>query len=366
MDHAQDLEMISRSLARADQSDEISLVDLALAVWRHRRPAFFTILTFAVLGIAAALLLPKKYAYTTTIEIGARIEGDKTVPLELPDTTLAKIKESYIPLARQEYLKAHAGEDRVFKIEARIPKGSQLIVLESTAREQDGPVYQHIQAQVVQDLVADHNRVFNVIRSNAELAKQRAVRDLDVLKDGEQFLLAELKRIDQSAALLKQQIADTNALIEAAQKNRAKAVSEARDEARAMTLLMLDNEVQQNRTRVAMLDERLQVGLAERRDSLNNQLRENRRNQSIQESEIQRLALQIENLQETRAVLASMKSFEPVGISRSMIAVLSVFLGGFMGLLLVFGLEFRDRVREGLGRAAPDEVSAAAAQVGTL
>lgn len=358
MDQAQQLEVMSPHLARADQTDEISLVDLALVVWRHRRPAFFTMLTFAVLGIAAALLLPKKYAYTTTIEIGAHIEAEKTVPIELPDTTLAKVRESYIPLARQRYLKAHADEDRAFNVEARIPKGSQLIVLESTAREQDRPVYQELQAQVVQDLVADHNRVFNIIRSGAELEKQRAVGALDVLKDGEQFLLAELKRTDQSAALLKQQIADANGLIEEAQKNRAKAVGEARDEAKAMTLLMLDNEIQQSRVRLGTLDERLLVGLAERRDSLNNQLRENRRNQAIQEAEVQRLALQIENLQETRAVAAAMQSQEPVGISRSMIAVLSVFLGGFMGLLVVFGLEFRARVREGLGRAAPDAVSA--------
>lgn len=366
MDQAQQLEVMSPHLARADQTDEISLVDLVLVVWRHRRPVFFTMLTFAVLGIAAALLLPKKYAYTTTIEIGARIEDHKTVPLEHPDTTLAKVKESYIPLAQQDYLQAHAGDGRAFKLEARIPKGSQLIVLESTAKERDGPIYQEIQARVVQDLITDHNRVFNILRSDAELEKQRAVRDLDVLKDGEQFLLAELKRTELSAVLLKQQIADTNALIDAAQKNRAKAVSEARDEARAMTLLMLDNEVQQNRTRLAALDERLQVGLAARRDSLNNQLRKNRRNQAIKELEIQRLALQVENLQETRAVVASMQSLEPVGISRSMIVVLSVFLGGFAGLLVAFGLEFRDRVRGELGRQQSDVVRAEAAEAGRL
>lgn len=367
MDQAQHLEVMSPHLTRADQTDEISLVDLALVVWRHRRAALATMLTFVVLGIAAALWLPKKYAYTTTIEIGVHIEDDKTVPIERPDTTLAKIRESYIPLARQHYLEAHADESRIFKVEARIPErqqGSQLIVLESTAAARDAPAYQEIQQQVVQEVVADHSRVFNVVRSGIELAKQRAVADLDVLKDGEQFLLAEQKRTEQSADLLKQQIADTTALIEAARKNRASAVREATDEARAMTLLMLDSEVQQNRTRLATLDERLQVGLAQRRDRLNNQLRENQRKQAIQEAEVQRLAQRLENLLETRAVVAAMQSHEPVGISRSMIAILSVFLGGLMALLVVFGLEFRARVRAALGGAASDTVSAEATEAG--
>lgn len=353
VDHTQRHEVMSPAYDRSDQTDEISLVDLARVVWRHRRPVYYTAAAFVVLGIATALLLPKKYAYTTTIEIGTRIEDQKTVPLELPDTTLAKIREGYIPMAQQEYLQAHAGDDRAFKVEARIPKGSQLIVLESTAKEQDEPVYQEIQARVVQNLVTDHNRVFNIMRSGIELAKQRADRDLEVLKNTEQFLMAEQKRIEQSAGLLKQQIADTKALIEAAQKSRAKAVSEARDEARAMTLLMLDNEVQQNRTRLAALDERLQVGLAQSRDNLNNQLRENQRNQTIQEAEIHRLALQLQNLQETRAVLTAMKSLEPVGISRGAIVALFVFLGGLTGLFLAFGLEFRDRVLTGNGRDQP-------------
>jgi hypothetical protein len=37
-----------------------------------------------------------------------------------------------------------------FAVEARVPKGSQLVVLESTARAEDGAAYRQIQEQAVQ------------------------------------------------------------------------------------------------------------------------------------------------------------------------------------------------------------------------
>ena len=344
-------------LAPLTADDEISLVDLARVIWRHRRGALATFLVIAACGLAAAALLPKKYTYTTTIEIGSRVEDDRAVPIEAPDAALAKLQESYIPQARRRYLEAHPGIEKRFAVEARVPKGSQLVVLESTAPEQDGAAYQHIQEQAVQALVADHARVFENQRTAVALAKQRAEGELRALVDQEAVLKARIERLKSRAQLLEQQIADTRQLIEGATANRSRAVAEARDEARAMTLLMLDSEVRANRARLAELQKQLQVDLAAERDTLQTELQKNQRDQLLQQAEVQRLDRQLQNLQETRAVVLGMQSLEPVGISRALIVLLGILFGGLLALLMPLLLEFADRVREGVAAQGPDRAT---------
>ncbi len=141
----------------------------------------------------------------------------------------------------------------------------------------------------------------------------------------------------------------------AAVKSRAQAVREANDEAGAMTLLMRDNEVQQHRTRLAGLEQRFQIGLAQCRDDLNNtpcdkKPHDNKRQQSVQDAVIQRLDPRTRNLLEPRAVATGLRSLDPVGLARAAIAAPGILLGGLLSLLLAFGLEFRDQLRIWRGR----------------
>lgn len=339
-------------LAPLAADDEISLVDLARVIWRHRRGAQATFLVIAACGLAAAALLPKKYTYTTTIEIGSRVEDNRAVPIEAPNTVLAKLQESYVPQARRRYREAHPGIEKRFAVDARVPRDSQLVVLASTAPEQDGAAYRHIQEQAVQALVADHARMFENQRTAAALKKQRAEGQLRELVDQEAMLKANMERLKSRAQLLEQQIADTRQLIDDATANRSRAVAEARDEARAMTLLMLDSEVRANRARLAELQRQLQIDLAAERDTLQTQLQKNQRDQVLQQAEVQRLDQQLKNLQETRAVVLGMQSLEPVGISRALIVLLGILFGGLLALLMPLLLEFASRVRAAVGERA--------------
>jgi hypothetical protein len=127
-----------------------------------------------------------------------------------------------------------------------------------------------------------------------------------------------------------------------------------------MTLLMLDNEVRANRARLADLQRQLQIGLADERDTLQSALQENQRNQVLQQAEVQRAEQKLQNLRETRAVVVGMQSLEPVGISRALMGVLSILLGGLLALLVPLVLEFLGRVRDGLDAApAGDEATGA-------
>lgn len=170
-----------------------------------------------------------------------------------------------------------------------------MIILESEGKAAQEPNHRQVQKQVVAALIDGHSRMFNRMRSGIELEKQQALPVLDELIDHERFLLADLKRLDLTGNLLRQQIKDTNSLIDASLRNRAQAIREANDEARAMTLLILDNEVQQHRARSVDFEERFQIGLAQRRDDLNNKLRDNQCQQGIQDAAIQRLNLRMRN-----------------------------------------------------------------------
>ncbi|HFE32733.1 MAG TPA: hypothetical protein ENJ17_05430 [Gammaproteobacteria bacterium] len=433
------------------EEDSISLIDL-WKVLSRRRGVIFGILALALLaGLLLALLMPEKYTYTTAIEIGTKPSSGTTgaVPIEPPETVLAKIKESYIPQALHDF--AQAQEDDVgYKVEGRIPKGSELIVLEAKAPEEDGPAYLTIMQTVIDKVESDHRRVSAVIRSNiatqlaqAKLAldnltdpstlevekrtleskllkarielerlkdpltlalpkkdlqtrKAKAEKSLADLRDKEALLKARYQRLDEVDKLLKQQIADLRAQINDANSRRTKAIANLKSEASAMTMLMIDNELQQNRARLAALEERLFIKQQDAREQLENQIaanqrqyaiqrqaiskidqeldkliRDNKRTQKLQaprvgeleeqlrklladhqrkiarqQQAIEQLQIRFNNLQTTRALSPPLQSLEPAGPGKKIILILSLFLGLFLGIFAAFFVEFLAKVRQ--------------------
>ena len=57
------------------KEDEISLVDLWLVLVKRKRLVWGIFVLSILLGLAAAFMLTKKYAYTTAIEIGTTAVG---------------------------------------------------------------------------------------------------------------------------------------------------------------------------------------------------------------------------------------------------------------------------------------------------
>ncbi len=442
------------------EEDSISLIDLWMVLSR-RRGIIFAILGLALLaGLLTALLMPAKYTYTTAIEIGSKSSANTdALPIEPPETVLAKIKESYIPQALHDFSQARETE-KGYKVEARIPKGSELIVLEAKAPEEDGPAYLTIMQTVIDKVEGDHRRVSAVIRSNmktqlgqAQLAlsaltdpstlevKKRALeskllkarmelerlkdpltlalpkKDLETrrakaektlagLRDKEELLKARYQRLDEVDKLLKQQVKDLRAQISDALGRRTQAVANLNSEASAMTMLMIDNELQQNRSRLATLEERLLIKQQDAREQLENQIAANQREYTIQrqaiskigqerdklvrdnqraqkyqaprvgeleeqlrklladhnrkvarqEQTIQQLETRLANLQTTRALSPPLQSLKPTGPGKKIILVLSLFLGLFLGIFAAFFVEFLAKVRQqGAEEASPQK-----------
>ncbi len=332
------------------QEDEINLIDLWLVLVKHRTVLMSVVLLCMLVGLLYATLVPRNYQYSTSIEIGTRFIGENLEMIELPQTLLAKIQESYIPLARQEYAAKHPEFNGVPKIEASVPKGSQIIVLGSKGPENKSDVHKTLQQTIVDMTRKDHSQIVDVLRKEAEIDKNKAVTKLDELKDAVVLLKANEKRLNDTAALLAKQAAEAKQDLLRAEVNQQKAINEAINEAKAMTLFILDSQIQRYREYLADIDERLQITIEEYRDQLAKSFADNRRAQANQQDNISILEIRLANFRETRALLPPMQSPEPVGAGRSLIVVLSLVLGLMLGVFVAFFTEFLSKARTQLSQ----------------
>ncbi len=436
------------------EEDSINLVDLWLELVRHRVIIFTSVVLALIAGLLLAFLLPQKYNYTSTIEIGSTLtqaaSGTTSQLIDPPETVLAKVQESYIPLAQQQFRKTHPDSNAFYKINARIPKGSQLVVLEAKGTEADSTNYlQQLQA-VTKYLLQDHQRVMNVYQAklNNQLAlakialdeitdpstlatqqKQlesqlnsarikldelrdprvlavprqqlenklaREEKQLTDLKDQAKLIKARYQRLDEIDSLLKQQISDLESQIDSSLAQRKQAIGNMQSESAAMAMLLIDNGIQQNRTRLAALQERLFIGQQNLRLELEEKVAANLRSQSVQgklidktNSELSRLDIgnqralqrhqpeigkleeklaklsadsrrsverqqqtitqieaQLNNLKATRSITPPMQSLQSTGPGKNLIIILSLVLGLMFGIFAAFFASFLNKVKQ--------------------
>ena len=430
------------------REDEISLVDLWLVLVRRRR--LVALIALAVIGAGGlfAFMMPEKFRYYTTLEIGTMTvddgENTKTRLIDAPDTLKAKIQESYIPLAEHRYYSVYPEDSTIYKLDARVPKSSEVVVVEGKGPKGKQKPYLSMLQDVVDNVVKDHARATEAARSTlkAELTQQKlkleelqdpstlqtAKKQLEAeltkaelaleelkdqrilavplqnieaeiehnkkvilnLKDQERLFQAQYKRLDEVDQLLRKQITELQDQINTSLARRKTASEDVKDPAMAMAMLMLDNETQQNRLRLANLEERLFIGQKNERETLENKLEDNRREQEVQrkvlekvQGELQKVSIEnkraqeakapeiavlkekiakleadnaraieaqkesvrdletrVQSLRETRALLPPVASLEPVGPGKAVVIVLSVALGIILGVFGAFVAEF--------------------------
>ncbi len=326
--------------------NEISLVDLWFILCRRKAVIFIVFGLILFFGIVAALMAPAKYTYTTSIEIGSTIDREREL-IDSPDVLLAKIKESYIPLILYEHAKSKS-DGGVYQISVRAPSGSNIIVLDSQGPEVFSSIYLKLQSEIVDKVVTDHRGIVKVARLGLNIDRKAIQLKLSELQDQSKLFVKKAGRLDESAALLIKQMQKVNQLIVLAEKNRAQAVTEVDGTLGAMALMVLDNETQKNRVRLAEFEERLYITLPNQRDVLKTQLADNKRAQSRQLQLIEEIDVRLANARETKAIVPPMQSIKPVGTSKKLVIILSAILGVLAGIFLAFFVEFVFNVRSQL------------------
>lgn len=364
-----------------------TLADYFVVLARRKRLIAVVVTISLVAGTVHALLATKTYMVQTVLEIG-RLGGEKLI--DSSETILAKFSHAYIPNVLQAYRTEHP-EGPSVRITAKLPKGSEVVILESRGPQTDESLHRALHENVAQQLVRDHQRtadqlikqyqsdlararlkleelsdrrVFTVQEKLLQGEIERGQLRLEALKDQATLIETEAKRFEETKKLLTQQVAELRADIASATTHRTRASPEATDGARAMTLLMLDSQIVDSRSRLRTLEERLYISLDNDREKLLKQLADVRRDQEAQSAAINELGsklvkLRVDNerdqqLQQhaisdiesklagvrTTAILTSPARLpDPVGVGRKAVIALYTLLGLTAGVLAAFVAE---------------------------
>ena len=322
------------SRSQADE-DEISIIDLWLILVRYKWLIVCVVACALVLVMTLMLSKKEQYGVMSTIELAsinmlaaAGVGGGGIVPIEPSAVVLEKLNRAYIPLVLDARYVGDAGLS--LKVEAVLPAAvnsasSQLVILESTGSV-SAAIQRVIHEEIMALLLTDHERLIAPQRQRIEhqLKAQRfelaAMRQPLILANNRQAIIdrlvisemalermltpltieAKIERgkqaieaMEQSLAeqvraeallmkqrshfeaerlLLEKEITDLEGQIKQALQRSVSVAVEAPDGTDGVALLLIDNVIQENRSRLARLEKRLVIAFPERELVMENDL----------------------------------------------------------------------------------------------
>jgi len=327
--------------------DEISLLDLWLVLVKRRSLFLSLVLLALLIGVSAALTLPVKYNYSTTLEIGGLSYDSqgKLVLVEQPTSVLAKLKQSYIPFVTHAYLQENPEFEDVPAINAKLEKNSNIIFMDVSGTEKYRNIYVQLLNSIVDQVRQDHKRISLLKVKDLELSQYKLKNLISVLKNEEQFIQSQIGRMDKKELLLKNRIKETRNQLKISSKAK-KNVAGAKGDAKALSLLVVDNDIRSMRVELADLEEELKITLENSREEISAKLIKNQQKQAQTNMSIEKVAVELDNLLETRAITEPMQSIKPVGLGKKLTVVISLVVGIFIGLFAVFFAEFLGKARQ--------------------
>lgn len=175
------------------RDDEISLVDLWIAIARRKMLVLAVFSVIVILGLIAAFTLPKSYTYSTAIQTSKYWNGSGYAQLESPESVKTKLENVYIP---QVTLSENVEKPLEVKVEN--PKNSPLIVLKSKAPEVDAERARAVHESIVQAIAKEHAEQLSTLRGIYESQLKAAKEEVSALEstasEGSLTLLLDKKR----------------------------------------------------------------------------------------------------------------------------------------------------------------------------
>lgn len=185
-------------------NDEIDLVELGASLLRRWKLMLTVFLACVGGGILAAFLVPRSYAYATTIQVGMHVVGDATQPVEPPDAAAKKLENAYLPQAVLQYAQAHGIDPRSLRLHASSPDKTNLVVIEGKAPHSLQTAYLAVERAAAEKLVQSEDAMTRAAAAQlrSQLAEERA--DLAALHDpaDRALLQTQITSLQQQAASL--------------------------------------------------------------------------------------------------------------------------------------------------------------------
>ena len=155
----QELKPVYIQEARGCSDDEISLIDLAIVLIKHKFVILVVLFIAVAAGIGFSSTITKSYTYQANINIGSYVIDGEYLPFEPPLSLIAKIEHGYIPtlLEAPEYN---------FSISASNPKKSEVIKLTASGKKDQGELMAVALNQLSQLIIDDHNQIYNALSAS--------------------------------------------------------------------------------------------------------------------------------------------------------------------------------------------------------
>ena len=159
--------------------DEISLVDIWIALSKYKKLFFASMLLLIVIGmLLVALKIGDKYQMSSVINVGMLVQANEIVPIEPPAAIVAEISRSILPELTQSYTETH--NLRLFKTSVSNPRGTNLIIIENRVDESNQMIIAQFHKEIVSRIMRDHEKAYDVV--NVGL-KQRLAQERKLLSE---------------------------------------------------------------------------------------------------------------------------------------------------------------------------------------
>lgn len=300
-------------------SDEIDLVEVGVSLWRRWK--LMAIVFFVCIGVALALafVIPKQYQYTTTIQIGSQVVGDKLQPIEPPDSAAKKIENGFLPEIVQQQARQSNTNPKTLSFDVSSPNNTNLVVISGKAPDALSHAFIAIEKAAAQALISSELPLTKVMRAKLKSKLADAQANVRELED------------PKYKALLKKQIASLEDFMKQAQQQQLESSRRAQSANDAMSSLLLGNQVQQSEKQLSNLQQKLQVNLPGQIASA--------------KAKVSSIQAEINNLQASQIVAGPLRSVEPASLPRSVIAILGAVIGLLLALLAAAVTNYVSAVR---------------------
>lgn len=156
-----------------DQRDEISLVDLWIALLKFKKVYLWSFIFSILVGISAVtLLITPKYTMTTVLEIVTY----KSNLIETPTAVMNRINTLFLPLELKAVAKANTGQS--FETDISNPEGTSLIEIKNKISKSQVGAFNEFQSKVSARIINSHQDLMFELNSNL----RKAIELEDVLR----------------------------------------------------------------------------------------------------------------------------------------------------------------------------------------
>ena len=311
----------------AYNEDEISLVDLWLVMVRRKWLIMGIAFLCLALGVASALMREPVYGFTTVVELGRM--GDAK-PVEATDSAAARIGRIAVPIVRSEMLMLQTEADqRPPEVNVRRPSGGAHLLefgSEGTMERQE-------------EILRLHERLLNWIKTDHDDLAERDKKRLELEK---RTVQDEMNRIETEKKRIQQRITETRSRLTTGRILQGKAPDEATDEAQAMTLLIIQSQIEDAHRQLSDLEEELYKRIPSREDRLD-----------IRMAEIEN---QLDRIYLTKVHAKALASEYPVSTGKRLVVALSLVLGVMLGVFGAFFAEFLSGARVAAAKRQDQDV----------